>query len=158
MKIFSINTDKMFTNITQLINDSLPKEGNGLAHIYTPHTTACITTLEDELLHLVDVRFFLDKQVPYVKQPEGEHRNVKYLHEKLFLFLRKKRINVNLHYIPVHLHPYYRKMGFKKGDFKNAEDHANRSISLPIFPGLKKNKVQLIYRLVNNFFLQNAKK
>ena len=84
--------------------------------------------------------------------------NVKYLHEKLFLFLRKKRINVNLHYIPVHLHPYYRKMGFKKGDFKNAEDHANRSISLPIFPGLKKNKVQLIYRLINNFFLQNAKK
>ena len=40
---------------------------------------------ENELLHLVDVRFFLDKMVPYMKQPEGEHRNVKYLHDMISL-------------------------------------------------------------------------
>ena len=36
-------------------------------------------------MHLVDVRFFLDKNVPFVKQPEGEHRNVKYLHDLISL-------------------------------------------------------------------------
>ena len=38
----------------------------------------------------------------------------------LFNYLRKKKINVNLHYIPVHLHPYYRKLGFKEGEYKIA--------------------------------------
>jgi len=85
MKIFSINTDKMFTNITQLVNDNLPEDGEGLAHIYTPHTTSCITTLEDELLHLVDVRFFLDKVAPHHKEPEGDQKNVKYLHDLISL-------------------------------------------------------------------------
>ena len=33
----------------------------------------------------MDVRFFLDKLVPYVKQPEGENRNVKYLHDLISL-------------------------------------------------------------------------
>ena len=62
-------------------------------------------------------------------------------HEKLFNYLRKNKINVNLHYIPVHLHPYYRKLGFKKGDFKESEKHAQTSISIPIFPGLKSRQI-----------------
>lgn len=85
MKTFSINTDKMFTNITQMVNDNLPEDGEGLAHIYTPHTTSCITTLEDELLHLVDVRFFLDKVAPQHKEPEGDQKNIKYLHDLISL-------------------------------------------------------------------------
>lgn len=85
MQTFFINTDKMFTNITQLVNDSLPEGKEGLAHIYTPHTTACITTLEDELLHLVDVRFFLDKVAPQHKEPEGDQKNIKYLHDIISL-------------------------------------------------------------------------
>jgi len=85
MQTYSINTDKTFTSITHLINDALPQEGEGLAHIYTPHTTSCITTLENELLHLVDVRFFLDTVAPYNKIPEGDQRNVKYLHDLISL-------------------------------------------------------------------------
>lgn len=82
---FEICTDKLFTNITELINSFLPSDGNGLAHIYTPHTTACITALEDELLHLVDVRFFLDKLAPFHKDPEGDQKNIKYLHDLISL-------------------------------------------------------------------------
>ena len=78
-----------------------------------------------------------------------------YLHEKLFNFLRYKKINVNLHYIPVHLHPYYKKLGFKKGDFKNSEKHSNRAISIPIYPNLKEKKVKDISNLINNFFKKN---
>ena len=85
MKIFEINTDKLFTNITEKINDNLPKNFDGLAHIYTPHTTACIFGLEDELLHLTDIRFFLDKIIPYHKDPEGDHKNIKYLHDLISL-------------------------------------------------------------------------
>ena len=81
-----------------------------------------------------------------------------HLHEKLFNFLRKNNFNVNLHYIPVHLHPYYRKIGFKSGMFKNAEKHAKTSISIPIYPSLKKTQIIKISKLINNFFIKNVKK
>ena len=79
-------------------------------------------------------------------------------HESLFNYLRKKKINVNLHYIPVHLHPYYRKLGFKIGDFRKSEKHAETSISIPIFPGLKNKEILKIGNLINNFFEKKEKK
>ena len=51
--------------------------------------------------------------------------------------LRKNDILVNLHYIPVHRHPYYEKLGFKKGDFPNAEQLHKEIISIPIYPQIK---------------------
>ena len=41
-------------------------------------------------------------------------------HHDVFVNLRDLGIGVNLHYIPIHLHPYYQNLGFKKGDFPNA--------------------------------------
>ncbi len=46
--------------------------------------------------------------------------------------LRKVGIGVNLHYIPVHRHPYYEKLGFKEKDFPEAEAFHKEAISLPI--------------------------
>jgi len=54
-------------------------------------------------------------------------------HEQVFESLRSKGIGVNLHYIPVHTQPYYRNMGFKEGDFANAEAYYKRAISIPLF-------------------------
>ena len=85
MPKMNFKTDKMFTDITDEIEKMIPKSFEGLVNVYSPHTTCCIWQTENEILHLVDVRFFLDKQVPYVKQPEGEHRNVKYLHDMISL-------------------------------------------------------------------------
>ncbi len=85
MPKLKFKTDKMFTDITDQIEAILPKKFEGLVNVYSPHTTCCVWQTENEILHLVDVRFFLDKQVPYVKQPEGEHRNVKYLHDMMSL-------------------------------------------------------------------------
>ena len=45
---------------------------------------------------------------------------------------------VNLHYKPIHLNPYYKKLGFKKGDFPVAENYGKRAISLPLYFDLKK--------------------
>lgn len=57
-------------------------------------------------------------------------------HREVFVGLRNAGIGVQLHYSPVHLQPYYRKKGFKVGDFPHAESYACSAISLPLFPGL----------------------
>lgn len=54
-------------------------------------------------------------------------------HCQVFNDLREKGILVNLHYIPVHTQPYYKRMGFKNGDFPNAEDYYSRAISIPLY-------------------------
>jgi UDP-4-amino-4,6-dideoxy-N-acetyl-beta-L-altrosamine transaminase len=51
----------------------------------------------------------------------------------VFEDLRAAGIGVNLHYIPVHLQPYYRDLGFKDGDFPAAEAYYSRAISIPLF-------------------------
>lgn len=53
-----------------------------------------------------------------------------------FSALRVAGIGVNVHYIPVHLQPHYRRLGFHRGQFPGAEAHYARAISLPLYPGL----------------------
>ncbi len=54
---------------------------------------------------------------------------------EIFEALRAENIGVNVHYIPVHLQPYYQKrFGYKFGDFPKAENYYERAITLPIFP------------------------
>ncbi|MDO6459539.1 UDP-4-amino-4,6-dideoxy-N-acetyl-beta-L-altrosamine transaminase [Granulosicoccaceae sp. 1_MG-2023] len=57
-------------------------------------------------------------------------------HRRVFEALRARGIGVNLHYIPVHLQPYFRQMGFAPGDFPHAERYYRQAISLPLYPGL----------------------
>jgi UDP-4-amino-4,6-dideoxy-N-acetyl-beta-L-altrosamine transaminase len=55
---------------------------------------------------------------------------------QIFDELRKSGVGVNLHYIPIHMQPYYQNTGFKKGDFPKVEDYYSRAISIPIYQGL----------------------
>lgn len=57
-------------------------------------------------------------------------------HRAIFEALRGAGIGVNLHYIPVHLQPYYRQLGFAPGDFPEAERYYAQALSLPLFPDL----------------------
>jgi UDP-4-amino-4,6-dideoxy-N-acetyl-beta-L-altrosamine transaminase len=57
-------------------------------------------------------------------------------HRGVFEGLRAQGIGVNLHYIPVHLQPYYRALDFAPGDFPAAEDYYSRAISIPLHVGL----------------------
>lgn len=52
---------------------------------------------------------------------------------KVFEFLRAAGILVNVHYIPVHLQPYYRRFGFRPGDFPATEAYYEGALSLPLF-------------------------
>jgi len=54
-------------------------------------------------------------------------------HKAVFEGLRARGIGVQLHYIPVHTQPHYRRMGFETGDFPEAERFYGRAISLPIY-------------------------
>ncbi|RYZ17069.1 MAG: hypothetical protein EOP49_51020, partial [Sphingobacteriales bacterium] len=56
--------------------------------------------------------------------------------KELYDFLRTKEIYAQVHYIPVHLMPYYRQLGWKKGDFPLAEAYYERCLSLPMYPTL----------------------
>jgi len=60
----------------------------------------------------------------------------------VFQAMRAENIGVNVHYIPVHLHPYYRsRFGHRAGEFPVAEDAYERLISLPMFHGMQENDV-----------------
>ena len=54
----------------------------------------------------------------------------------VFAALRAEGIGVNVHYIPIHLHPCYERLGYEKGQSPNAEQAYERIISLPIFPAM----------------------
>jgi len=55
---------------------------------------------------------------------------------EVFEAMRARDIMVNLHYIPVHTQPWYRKMGFRDGDFPQAEQYYREAISIPMHPTL----------------------
>lgn len=70
----------------------------------------------------------------YVIQVDPDRTGVS--RKELFDGLRTAGILVNVHYIPVHLQPYYRTMGFRPGYCPAAEQYYERAISLPMYPGL----------------------
>jgi dTDP-4-amino-4,6-dideoxygalactose transaminase len=60
----------------------------------------------------------------------------------LFIRLKARGISVNLHYIPIPMHPYYSRLGFRSADFPEAEAYYAEAISLPMFPTLTSAQIQ----------------
>ncbi|MCL1073989.1 UDP-4-amino-4,6-dideoxy-N-acetyl-beta-L-altrosamine transaminase [Shewanella dokdonensis] len=58
--------------------------------------------------------------------------------------MRQLDIQVHVHYFPVHLQPYYQSLGFKIGDYPNAEQFYSEILTLPLFPGLKDDNIDFI--------------
>ena len=77
-------------------------------------------------------------------------RSKKYSQVQAFNFMKKSRINVNLHYIPVYLHPYYKNLGFKSGLCPEAEQYFKETMTLPLYPGLKYSDQLKISQLLNS--------
>jgi UDP-4-amino-4,6-dideoxy-N-acetyl-beta-L-altrosamine transaminase len=88
--------------------------------------------------HLYVIRLNLDK--------------ISKTHLQVFKELRESGIGVNLHYIPVHVQPYYQNLGFSKGDFQQAEQYYREAISLPIFSVMTEEQqnrvVAQLYRIL----------
>ena len=73
-------------------------------------------------MHLYPIRLQFDK--------------IRKNHRQVFDSLREQGIGVNLHYIPVHIQPYYQRMGFQPGDFLQAQAYYGEAISLPVYQTL----------------------
>ncbi|MCU1739206.1 MULTISPECIES: UDP-4-amino-4,6-dideoxy-N-acetyl-beta-L-altrosamine transaminase [Pseudomonas] len=75
---------------------------------------------------------------------------IKVSQREVFDALRAAGIGVNLHYIPVHLQPYYREQGFKDGDFPEAERYFGEALSLPLFPLLTEAQQDYVVEQLRN--------
>jgi UDP-4-amino-4,6-dideoxy-N-acetyl-beta-L-altrosamine transaminase len=83
----------------------------------------------------------LPVDLPPYDDDSAWHLYVIHLHDSarrraVFEALRAANIGVNVHYIPVHLQPDYRRLGFQPGDFPHAEQYYAGAISLPLYAGL----------------------
>lgn len=81
-------------------------------------------------LHLYVIRLKLDQ--------------ISKTHREVFDGLREQGIGVNLHYIPVHSQPHYLRMGFKFGDYPQAEQYYAEAISLPMYVGLSETDQDVV--------------
>lgn len=87
-------------------------------------------------LHLYVIRLKLDE--------------ISLTHQQVFDRLRENDIGVNLHYIPVHTQPYYRKMGFNDGDFPVAEQYYCEAISLPMYHSMTEEQQDIVVRVLTD--------
>ena len=69
----------------------------------------------------------------------------------LYDYLRTKQIFAQVHYIPVHLMPYYKGLGSKVGDFSNAEKYYEHCLSIPMYPTLTAEEQEFVISEILNF-------
>lgn len=72
---------------------------------------------------------------------------------ELYNYLRDNKVFTQIHYIPVHLMPYYRHLGWKEGDKPRSEEYYKNCISLPMFPSLTNEQLMYVIKLVKSFYL-----
>ena len=61
-----------------------------------------------------------------------------------FARLRSQGIGVQVHYIPIHLQPYWRAKGFRPGDFPEAEAYYESTLSLPLYPAMTEEQQDVV--------------
>jgi UDP-4-amino-4,6-dideoxy-N-acetyl-beta-L-altrosamine transaminase len=70
----------------------------------------------------------------------------------LYNYLREKNIFAQIHYIPCHLMPYYRGLGWNEGDFPNSETYYKHCISLPMYPTLTEDEQTFVIKQIEEFY------
>ena len=102
----------------------------------------------DPAWHLYPIRLNLEK----LKADRTEARGT------VFRALRAENIGVNVHYIPVHLHPYYRdRLGHRAGEYPVAENAYERLISLPMFHGMSDQDIEDVIRALQKVIFHFAR-
>lgn len=77
--------------------------------------------------------------------------------KEIFSRLRSQNLWVQVHYIPVYQHPYYREIGYKNIKCPNAESFYKREISIPCYPSMSKNDLAYVTNTLLNTFEYFAK-
>ena len=76
-------------------------------------------------------------------------------HRQVFECLRARGIGANLHYIPIHLQPFYMNRGYSEGDFPEAEKYYEEAISLPMYPGLSDSEQEEVINSLEGCLTSN---
>lgn len=71
---------------------------------------------------------------------------------ELYNFLKSKNVFPQVHYIPVHLMPYYKSLGWKSGDMPLAEKYYSGGLSIPMYPGLTDEEQGYVIETIKDFF------
>ena len=116
--------------------DTFIRKRNELANLYSsylddvPITSQKVNPDDISSYHLYSIR--LNKDV------------TKHTQKAVYNHMHNQGVKVNLHYIPIHLQPYYSKLGFKRGDFPEAEKYYQECMSLPLYPSLQRDEVNYV--------------
>ncbi|MGC1474027.1 MAG: UDP-4-amino-4,6-dideoxy-N-acetyl-beta-L-altrosamine transaminase [Psychroserpens sp.] len=110
--------------------------------------------------HIASVYFDAFKGQSFIKSQSGTieghayHLYVIEVNDRLGLYnhLRDNNIYAQIHYIPCHLMPYYRGLGFSEGDFPHAEAYYKHCISLPMYPTLTDGEQHFVIEEIKRFF------
>ncbi|WP_244946466.1 UDP-4-amino-4,6-dideoxy-N-acetyl-beta-L-altrosamine transaminase [Bacteriovorax stolpii] len=70
---------------------------------------------------------------------------------ELYDFLKKKEIYTQVHYIPVHKHPYYQENGFKEVKLPHAENFYAKALSLPMYHGISEEELTYVLKMIESF-------
>ena len=70
----------------------------------------------------------------------------------LYNYLRQQNIFAQIHYIPCHLMPYYRELGWEEGDMPKAEEYYRNCISLPMYPMLTKDEQIYVIDMIKKYY------
>ena len=106
---------------------------------------------------LKDLPIILPKKSPdsayhlYVIQIDNSNTSI--TRSTLFKYMRAQGIGVNVHYIPVHTHPFYKQKGFEVGDFPNSEKFYQNAISLPIFSSIDARQLKKVVLSLESILL-----
>jgi dTDP-4-amino-4,6-dideoxygalactose transaminase len=108
-----------------------------------------------EIAKIYDEAFMKMERVNFIKEKEGfdssRHLYVVLVENRnnVFNWLKAEaNIGVNVHYIPVYFHPYYRWLGYERGLCPIAEEYYSHAISIPMFPKLTNDEVEYVIRKI----------
>jgi perosamine synthetase len=104
-----------------------------------------------EIAKIYDEAFSGMERIDFIKEKEGfdssRHLYVVLVENRKNVFnwlIAETNVGVNVHYIPVYFHPYYRKLGYERGLCPIAEEYYSRAISIPMFPKLSDEEVEYV--------------
>ena len=91
------------------------------------------------------------ERIDFIREKQGfdssRHLYVVLVENRKNMFnwlIAEANIGVNVHYIPVYFHPYYRRLGYERGLCPVAEEYYSRAISIPMFPKLSDEEVEYV--------------
>jgi len=75
------------------------------------------------------------------------------LKKEVYRELKNRGIGINLHYIPIHLQPYYQNLGFRVGDYPEAEKYYSEAISVPLYPQMTERQIDYVISSIKDVIL-----